>query len=185
MTENQIVQGLIKGNDEAVEALINTYGDKLLRTALAITGDRATAEEAVQDTLLQVCRKISSYKGDSSLLTWIFRININIAKNKLRSSWFKKVSLHDPGEALFTNLPFKDQGPEENLLTQERHNEVLECLKILPLKYREVVVLFYIQELTTAELSSILNQSAGTIKSKLSRGRILLKQKLEERGFSF
>ena len=177
-SEEEIIAGLEKGEERAVEITIDRYGDRMFRTALAITGDTREAEEVVQDAFLQVCRKIRSFKQQSSLQTWIYRITVNLAKNRLRSFWFKKVAPWTDSEK---NLLAADDGldPEETLLRREKHKEVLDCLKRLPLKYREALALFYLEELSITEIAQVLQQPAGTVKSKIFRARSLLEKELK------
>lgn len=100
--ESDIIAGLKKGNNEAVEALINCYGSRMHRISFGITGDLQLAEEVVQDSLLQVCRKIHTFKEESLLQTWIFRITVNMAKNRLRSGWIRRISA--TGDAALNEL---------------------------------------------------------------------------------
>jgi len=178
LTETEIISGLKTGKDEAVEAVLNIFGDRLLRAALAITGDLQTAEEVVQDTLLQVCRKIHSFQEQSALQTWIFRIAVNLAKNKVRGSWFRRVI--PTKEKELNQLPDnRNSSPEVETVDRESREEVLRCLQSLPVKYREVLVLYYLEDLNIREICAVLEQPEGTVKSKLSRGRALIKTKME------
>ena len=176
--EAEITEGLKRGDGVAVEAAVNCFGDRLLRTALAITGDQQVAEEVVQDTFLQMCRKIHSFKGQSSLQTWIFRIAVNLARNRLRGGWFRRVVAW--GEIDLNQLPAPPGGsPEAEAVARESREEVLGCLQALPAKYREVLVLYYLEELSVGDIGQVLEQPEGTVKSKLSRGRALLKAEIE------
>jgi len=178
LTENEIIAGLKNGKDVALEAVLNIYGDRLLRAALAITGDLQSAEEVVQDTLLQVCRKVHSFQEQSTLQTWIFRIAVNLAKNKVRGNWFRRITpLKDNELNHLTN--YRESSPEVQTVNRENREEVLRCLQRLPVKYREVLVLYYLEDLNIREICAVLEQPEGTVKSKLSRGRALLKAKME------
>lgn len=178
LTETEIISGLKTGKDEAVEAVLNIFGDRLLRAALAITGDLQTAEEVVQDTLLQVCRKIHSLQEQSALQTWIFRIAVNLAKNRVRGGWFRRVTPLKERE-LNHLTDYRDSSPEVQTVNRESREEVLRSLQRLPVKYREVLVLYYLEDLNIREICEVLEQPEGTVKSKLSRGRALMKAKME------
>ncbi len=184
LSEKELIAGLKENREESVTALINLYGDRLLRVAAGITGDRQLAEEVVQDTFLTVCRKISSFREEASLGTWLFRITANLAKNKIRGGWLKRVTALDDHRAGLLGVPPEDW-PEEAAIRREKSEEVNSCLKRLPAGYRDVLALYYLEELSVREVSSILRQPEGTVKSKLSRGRTLLRAELERRGVAF
>ena len=183
--EAEIIRGLINGDETAIELIIGHLGSRLLRSATAITGDIHIAEEVVQDTFIQVIRKINTFQEGSSLESWVFRIAMNLAKNRLRGWWFHKVSTGiTEGQSIVTynNASFS---PEGSIITSETRQEVMSCLQHLPMKYREVIVLYYLEDLSINQISSVLNQPEGTIKSKLSRARKLLKAEIEGRGLVF
>lgn len=178
--ETQVIQGLINEDTEAIEAFIESYSDPLLRVATAITGDVPLAEEVVQDTFLQVCRKIKSFQGNAAFKTWVYRIAVNTAKNRLRGKWLRKMSSWNVELESVTTA--NTSNPEEWTLRKEMHQELLECLRELPVKYRSVVVLYYLEQLKVQELCQILNKPEGTIKSQLSRGRTLLQDIMIRKG---
>jgi RNA polymerase sigma-70 factor (ECF subfamily) len=183
--EALIIERLLKNEETAVSEIVNLYGDRMFRTAFAITGDIQTAEEVVQDTFLQVCRKIVSFRQQSTLQTWLYRITVNLAKNSLRNRWFKKVTTM--GEEI-TQVPVtnsSETNPEMAAIQEENRREVINCLQELSEKYRAVLVLFYLEELSIKEICEILKQPEGTIKSKLSRGKTLLKKELVKREVFF
>jgi RNA polymerase sigma-70 factor (ECF subfamily) len=182
--EAGIIAGLKNGDEEAVEALIKFYGDGMLRTALAITGDIQVAEEVVQDAFLQVCLKIHSFRQQSFLQTWIFRITINLARNRLRNWWFRRVIDQDGfREDLVVNSV--ETNPEAIAIRRENQQRVIDCLQEMPIKYREVLVLYYLEELSLAEICRVLKQPEGTVKSKLFRARALLKTKIQAKGVDY
>ena len=178
LTETEIIAGLKTGKNEAAEAVLNIFGDRLLRAALAITGDLQIAEEVVQDTLLQVCRKIHSFQEQSSLQTWVFRVAVNLAKNRVRGGWFRRVTALKERE-LNHLTDCRESSPEVQTINRESREEVLKCLRRLPVKYREALVLYYLEDLNIREICAVLEQPEGTIKSKLSRGRALMKAEME------
>lgn len=179
-TEADIVVNLKKGDETAINFIIENYSDSLLRSAYGITGDLQVAEEVVQDTFLKVCRNINTFHGDSLLRTWVFRIMVNTAKNRMRGGWIRRVTpWGDCGENLLQASA--GDSPEEMTIQRENRNEVVACLKLLSQKYREVLVLYYIEDLKVQEICDILNESQGTVKSKLSRGREKLRALLDER----
>ncbi len=181
-SEAEIVVGLKNTEEWAVDAVIFLYGDRLFRSAVAITGDWQLAEEVVQDTFIQMSRKIHSFKQRSSLQTWMFSITINIAKNRIRSTWIRKVSTWGDSEEGYLSGDSNDSTPETEFIKKEQHNEIIHCLRELPQKYHAVMALYYLEDFTIKQISEILKEPEGTIKSKLSRGRNMLKDGLQVKG---
>lgn len=178
--EKQLLEGITKGDAEAIETLVISFSDPLLRVTTAITGDVSLAEEVVQDVFLQVCDKIESFQGNATFKTWVYRIAVNTAKNRLRNRWARKVSC-------WNEISEKAKGantdsPEELVLRKENQKELLECLEILPVYYRSVLVLYYLEQLKITEIGQILKKPEGTIKSQLARGRKLLKDIMITKG---
>lgn len=178
MDEHSIIKGIRNAEDWAVEAVVDLYGDRLARSAYMVCGDRYLAEEAVQDAFLTLCRRIKTFRGDSSLYTWLYRVTVNHAKNKTRNHWFKKVLPRE--EAEFEETP-DYRTPEQSVVESEAMDEVRRSLSSLPLIYRQVIDLYYIQELRVREIADMLKVSEGTIKSRLSRARERLGKILGER----
>lgn len=173
MGDKKLIKNLKKGKEEAYYELINLYGNKLLRTCFLMTRDEREAEDIVQETFLRVFKYIDTFKGDSSIYTWIYRIAQNIAKDKLSSR--------------ILTFPYEDieEGFEntEEILINKIDREILrEKLNNLNFIYKQVLVLFYFNGFSIKEISEILQEKEGTIKSKLSRGRRLLKESLERGG---
>lgn len=178
--EKQLLEGITKGDAEAIETLVISFSDPLLRVTTAITGDVSLAEEVVQDVFLQVCDKIESFQGNATFKTWVYRIAVNTAKNRLRNRWARKVSCWNEisEKAKVANT----DSPEELVLRKENQKELLECLEILPVYYRSVLVLYYLEQLKITEIGQILKKPEGTIKSQLARGRKLLKDIMITKG---
>jgi RNA polymerase sigma-70 factor, ECF subfamily len=166
--------------DEAVELLMNEYGERIKRLVFTYIKDYSLTEDLTQEIFLTVYLKLDTFAGRSSLKTWVYTIAINRCKDYLRSWHFRKMS--------YTNnlLDFigTNKGPESNLLAQSDRFELASEILKLPIKYREVIILFYYKEFSIREIAELLNISEGTIKVRLHRGREKLKMGLEilERG---
>ena len=180
-SEYELITELKKGNEWAVEKLVDLYGDRLLRVALVICGDMQWSEEIVQDTMLKACQNIHTFQGRASLSTWLFRIAVNLAKNKLRSNSLKKVVPWDESKIDLVTSG-KEHQPDSILMQKEQEKAILASLQLLPLKYREVLTLYYLEDLSVKEISMVHKEPQGTIKSKMSRGRNLLKEILIKGG---
>lgn len=173
MGDKELIKGLKKGKEESYYELINTYGNQLLKTCFLMIKDEREAEDIVQETFIRVFKYIKGFKGYSSLYTWIYRISQNVLKDRMKSREIE--------------LPYEDyhmdpDNPEE-LTINKIDREVLRGeLDKLSFIYKQVIVLFYFEDKSIKEISEILEEKEGTIKSKLSRGRSLLKLALEKGG---
>jgi RNA polymerase sigma-70 factor (ECF subfamily) len=171
LSEKKLIKHLKKGSEKAYIQLIELYGDQLFRTCYLILKDKEDAEDVVQETLIRVLKNIESFKENSKLYTWIYQIALNLSRDILR----KKVD--------FSSLEDEWVGEEDPQIDIEKKidAEVLKkSLKELSPIYNEVLVLFYLQEFSIKEISEMLKLSEGTIKSRLSRGRTILKTELQK-----
>lgn len=173
MGEKDLIKGLKRGKEEAYYRLINTYGDKLLRTCFLVTKDEKLAEDIVQETFIRVFKYIKDFKGNSSLYTWIYRISQNVLKDKVGSKII---------EVPYEDFHIDGDNPEELTISKIDREVLRRELDKLGFIYKQVLVLFYFEDRSIKEISEILEEKEGTVKSKLSRGRVLLKKALEKGG---
>lgn len=160
-----------------IETLIREYGNDVLRTAYMYVKDSHLAEDIFQDVFIKVNQKLDTFKGNSSIKTWIIRITINTCKDYLKSAWNRRV------------VPISEY--EENTLSStedfaavekaEESKMIRDLIMDLPEKYKDVVLLVYYQEMTISEVASVLRIPEGTAKSRLSRAKDKLKICLEGR----
>jgi RNA polymerase sigma factor (sigma-70 family) len=150
--------------DETVVHALKTYGNTIIRLAYSYLHNLSDAEDILQDTLLSLIKNKPVFSSQEHEKAWLMRVAINLCKNKLKSSWFHTVEIPE-------NL-------ESEGITEEE-SEVLHAVCKLPLKYREVVHLFYYEGYSTLEISSLLQKKEATIRSLLHRSRKMLKKALK------
>ena len=155
----------IKINEELYKKLVTQYGNSILRMCYMYLKDYQLAEDVTQETFLQVWNKYETFENKSSEKTWITRIAINRCKNCMRASWFKRISIEELPE-IFEN--------DSSEMILNKGTISLKIMK-LPQKYREVILLYYYQELSVKEISAVLNQKETTILQRLKRARECLK----------
>lgn len=160
----------IKINEELFKKLVTQYGNSILRMCYMYLKDYQLAEDVTQETFLQVWNKYETFENKSSEKTWITRIAINRCKNCMRASWFKRISIEELSE-IFEN--------DSSEMILNKGTISLKIMK-LPQKYREVILLYYYQELSVKEISAVLNQKETTILQRLKRARECLKPRLQE-----
>jgi RNA polymerase sigma-70 factor (ECF subfamily) len=167
--------------------LFDRYHSLVFHLVYRVLGDREEALDVCQEVFLTVYRKLSRFRGDSSLKTWIYRIAVNRASNRCR--WWNRhrrrgtVSLEEhlsrEGRGgLVERLESGEISPEESLLKREERNQLERSLAKLPVKQRVALVLRDIEGLPYEQISVLLEISPGTVKSRIARGREELKRLL-------
>jgi RNA polymerase sigma-70 factor, ECF subfamily len=185
--DRRLIARLQAREEAAVHELAERYGPRIYQLALRQMKNPEDAEEVTQDVLLKVYRKIGAFRGDSALSSWIYRITFNTAMSRLRTSKPERAAQHRErmreGEE---NSPRANREPadwasmpDEELLRAQLRRAVMAAIQDLPEIYRAPVVLRDIEGLTTEEASTRLHVKDQTLKSRLHRGRLLLRSRLQ------
>jgi len=183
-----LVQALRQGEPAAAEQLVNTYGDRVYRLAIRITGLNEDAEEVAQDALWTAARKIDMFKGDAAFGSWLYRITANAAYQKLRA---RKGRQHElPWEQLLPALdeegrhfePMDDWSPrvDEHALQGELREVLTTAIESLPPDYRTAFVMHDMEGLSDPEITATLGISLPAVKSRVHRSRLFLRQRLAD-----
>ena len=151
-------------NADDFEKLIQQNGDTMLRTASAILGDAQEAEDVVQETFIKYLEKQPVFEGHEHAKAWLLRVTINSCRSRLRSPWRR---LRAP---LLETYPAPE--PQQRV--------AVEVVLALPPKERAVVHLHYYEGYKTAEIAALTGEPEGTVRSRLSRARVRLKDMLKE-----
>lgn len=187
------IERLRAGEEAAFDRLVEERSGDIYALLYRLTQDPEEARDLTQETFLQAFRNIAHFRGDADLRTWLYRIAVNQARNRWR--WWKRrrrdvtVSLDQSGSSngddanstpLSARLSDKEaRNPEQLALAREREQVLTVALRALSRAYREVVVLRDIEGLSYEEVATALEISVGTVKSRLSRGRLELRRRLE------
>lgn len=163
--------------DYDIETIMRQYGNDVLRTAYMYVRDYHTAEDIFQDVFLKVNQKLGTFRGESSIKTWIIRITVNTCKDYLKSAYHRKVVpiLEFREDAIIS----KDEYDEVE--KRDQHQLIRESIMNMPDKYKDVLVCVYYHEMSIVEAAKTLNIAVGTAKSRLSRGKDSLRKSLERR----
>ncbi len=180
----RLTEALRAGEEQAYEDLLTRFQQPVYTLALRLLNDQAEACDVVQEVFLKVFRNIRSFRGQSTLKTWIYRITVNEAHNARR--WFfrhrrREVELdHTPeeGRNWKETIPDHSRSPFEEALDGEQHLMIEAALDRINPIFREAVVLRDITDLSYEEIAEILNVSLGTVKSRILRGREALRDEL-------
>jgi len=160
-------------NNDIIENLISLYGNDVLRIATAYTRSSTISEDIFQEVFIKVARNIDKFENRSTEKTWIIRITINTCKDFLKSSWNKKVILLENIRANGANHS------EDTILKNEKNSIIIQEILKLPEKYKEVILLYYYQDLLTADIAKILNIKEASVRTRLKRAREIIKDKLK------
>ncbi|MSO56591.1 MAG: sigma-70 family RNA polymerase sigma factor [Acidobacteria bacterium] len=175
----------LKGHDPtAVEDLSASYGAKIYQQAFRYLKNREDADEVKQDVLLKVYQKIDAFRGDAALSSWIYRITFNAAMSRLREfkqniPYAPETKREDEGHRP-QRREVVDWSPlaDEEVFRGELCETLVHALQGLPLLYRAPVLLRDVQGLSTEEASAVLHVKTQTLKSRLHRGRLMLREQL-------
>ncbi|HEY7441049.1 MAG TPA: sigma-70 family RNA polymerase sigma factor [Vicinamibacterales bacterium] len=186
--EQELVTRLRNREQDAVSDLASTYGSKVYQLALRYLKNHEDAEEVTQDVLLKVSQRIDAFRGDAALSSWIYRITFNSAMSKLRSGRAARQAAvdeaaRDGGSVRpAAHLEIADPSPlaDEEVLHGELRAALAKALRQLPVLYRTPIFLRDIVGLSTEEASAVLRVKGQTLKSRLHRGRLILRDQLAD-----
>lgn len=171
---------------QAFDELMARYESRVYNIAYRLLGDTEDAYDIAQETFLRVYRALSRFRGHSTLHTWIHRIVVNLCldeiKKKRRRPNLVQETWPDEEEAtgsLIERLPDETADPEAWTLSRERQLIVRQAIASLPPHHRAVLVLFDLEGMAYQEIAEVLKINIGTVKSRLNRARLALKEKLE------
>jgi RNA polymerase sigma-70 factor (ECF subfamily) len=189
-TERTLIERLRTQDETAVTELAANYGPKIYQLAFRYMKNREDAEEVAQDVLLKVYQKIELFRGDAALSSWIYRITFNTAMSRLRNGKFTRPAEiseheigshdHEDGTHRAFDAPDWSSLADEAFMRRQMRERLAEAMQDLPEIYRTPIVLRDIQGLSTEEASRVLNVKTQTLKSRLHRGRLILRERLAE-----
>jgi len=187
-TDGQFLERLRRREAAAFEQLVAERSSDVYALLYRLTTDAEEARDLTQETFLRAYQSVSRFRGEADLKTWIYRIAVNQARNRWR--WWRRrrrdvtVSLDATGERgeqpLAASLRNEDAvDPEAETFAYERENGLREELLSLRRAYREAVILRDVEGLSYEEVAATLQINIGTVKSRIARGRLELRRKLE------
>lgn len=185
MTGNERLRGdpesfvarLKAGDESAYEQLVTEFQERIYRVAWRVVRDDDLAEDVAQETFIKVFRHIRRFEGRSSLYTWIYRITVNIALNKLKRDRFRRmVPLGD----IVRRDPRGSSDPSRRALDSELAERIDEAVSSLPEKQRAVFVLKFYEGLSHKEIAGIVGSSVGTSKANYFHAIRRLRKELED-----
>ena len=191
--DSALIAGLRAGDECAYEILIQRFEQPVYNLVSRLVDDPGDAADVAQEVFLKVFRNVGNFRGDSSLKTWIYRISVNEARNHRR--WFSRhrrqevgldsdsgeAGIHGQARNYEDSLADPGRSPFETMADHETQELIEQALSQVNPKFRAAVVLRDIEDLSYEEISSVLDVSLGTVKSRILRGREALRKNLAGR----
>jgi RNA polymerase sigma-70 factor (ECF subfamily) len=189
--QDDLLERLKRGDEQAMVELAETYSSKIYQLAFRYLRNKEDAEEVTQDVLFKVYRKVGAFRGDAALSSWIYRITFNAAMSRLRTAKYqraqeeeRKAAMDADGETVTS--PSRSEVADwsdladERVLRSQLRRRVFRAILALPAIYRAPVMLRDIQGMSTEEASAMLRVKDQTLKSRLHRGRLILRKQLAD-----
>ena len=167
----------IEDKEDLIDEIMNKYGQEVLQLVYSYVNNKEVAEDLTQDIFVKCYKSLHTYKGNSNLKTWLWRIAINHCKDYLKSWYNKKVIVTEDD---FTCMESQKESVEQTVIQNAEDRELASAVMNLPIKYREVIYLFYYEELSIKEIATVIEVKENTIKTRLKKAKELLKKGLEE-----
>jgi RNA polymerase sigma-70 factor, ECF subfamily len=178
------------GDERALGDLADAYSSRIYQLAFRYLRNKEDAEEVTQDVLYKVYRKAGAFRGDAALSSWIYRITFNAAMSRLRTASYQRSQDDDrratsnDGDEMTASAPADiadwTQMADEHVLRSQLRRRVFRAILALPAIYRAPVMLRDIQGMSTEEASAMLRVKDQTLKSRLHRGRLILRKQLAD-----
>ena len=170
---------------EALQQKINNYSSLLYRIAFLQLKNNQDAEDVVQETFYRLVKNRKEFETPEHEKAWLIKVTLNGCRKVWRSAWYRNTDIVPAGELPEGGLTAGRQGEtdgamEAGILEKERNREIMEAVLKLPRRYREVIHLFYFQQMSVKEIGAATGRKESTITSQLTRGRELLKKNLKE-----
>lgn len=156
---------------QVIERLLTEYGDAILRICYLYLKDYQLAEDALQETFIKAMKGYDNFMSRSSEKTWLSKIAINTCKNMMRTQWFKNVFLSGEDSVSIAAIDETSSWIEKS--------DVTTAIMNLPKNDKDVIILYYYQELSIKEISTIIGKSENTVNQRLFRARKKLKENLK------
>jgi RNA polymerase sigma-70 factor (ECF subfamily) len=180
--DRELVERWRRGELDAFASLVRRHQRRVFGLLLRMLGNREEAEDAAQDTFLNLHRHGHRFRFESRFSTFVYRVAVNAALNRRRSQGRRRARLDElaNGQAIGQALPSSPRGPEDAMGGGEVRARVQRCLQALPEALRAPVVLYDIDGLSYGEIAEILQIAEGTVKSRIHRARHALRKDLAD-----
>jgi len=179
MSEQEIIQDILKGDHSKFELFVVKYQTMVFRTAMGFVHNKEDAEDLTQDVFISAFQSIASFQGNSEFSTWLYRITVNTSINHLNRNKHSAF-LQFAGDLLqnFFSKESGDKNPHQQLEQSERDTAIRKAIDSLPEKQRTAFVLSKYDDLTQKEIAAIMQSTEGSVEQLLQRAKTNLQKKL-------
>ncbi|MCT2536101.1 RNA polymerase sigma factor SigW [Aquibacillus koreensis] len=178
----EIVKQVKKGDQSAFEDIVNFYQNKVYQICFRMVGNAHEAEDLAQEAFIRAYVNIHTFDDKRKFSTWLYRIATNLSIDRIRKKkpdYFLDAEVKGTdGLDMYSQLPAEQALPEEEVESLELQSYIQQEIMQLPTKYRSVIALRFVDELSLIEISEILNIPVGTVKTRIHRGREALRKRL-------
>lgn len=176
------IKQVLKGDQDAYAEVVEIYKDKIFQICYRMLGNRHEAEDIAQEAFLRAYVNINSFNINLKFSSWLYRIATNLCIDRIRKKkpdyYLDAEVAGTDGLTMYSQIPAETRLPEEDVESLELRETIQKEISKLPEKYRTVIVLKYIEELSLNEISEILDIPLGTVKTRIHRGREALRKQL-------
>ncbi|MFD2445617.1 sigma-70 family RNA polymerase sigma factor [Bacillus sp. CGMCC 1.16607] len=165
--------------EEFLEKIMVEHGNDVLYLAYSYVKDRSIAEDLAQEVFLSAYTHLDGFNWQSSIKTWLYRITVNRCKDYLKSWNYRSTILSN---VIDIAVGSREKDTEVLVIKKDEQAKLAELIFKLPLKYREVIYLFYFEEMSLNDMTLLLNQNVNTLKSRLKRAKEMLKKEITKGG---
>ena len=180
MDDLKIIESCLLGNTQMFSRLIDNYKNMVYNLAYRMSNNSQEAEDISQEAFLRAYQSLARFNPSYKFSTWLYQITLNIIRDKFKKKEIDYVSLDTPIETddseFYPQPADLTNNPEQIIAQKEDAQAIQEAIYSLPLKYREVIVLRHLQDLSYIEIANILKLPQGTVKVRLYRAREQLKK---------
>ncbi|MBU8878353.1 sigma-70 family RNA polymerase sigma factor [Bacillus sp. FJAT-29790] len=175
--ENLIAEGFsVHEKEEILNEMMDQYGQELLQLVYSYVKNYAIAEELTQEVFVKIYERLHTFKQQSSLRTWLWRITINHCKDYLKSWNYRKVLISDK---LAGESKTRKEAVEKEVIQKSEEELLSKAVLNLPVKYREVIYFHFFEEFSIREIETLTGVNQNTVKTRIKRAKDLLKKELE------
>lgn len=168
----------LENGAEAIDEIMIRYGQEILQLSFSYVKNKQIAEDLTQEIFVKCYKSLHTYSGNSKFRTWLWRIASNHCKDYLKS-WYNKNVFTTDYQPIYDSL--RSDSVEQTVIQEEQDDQLASAVMELPVNYREVIYLFYFEEMSIKEISVVTEVKENTIKTRLKRAKELLKERLEEK----
>ncbi len=186
MDDLKIIESCLLGNTQMFSQLIDKYKNMVYNLAYRMSNNNPQeAEDISQEAFLRAYQSLARFNPAYKFSTWLYQITLNIIRDRFKKKELNSISLDAPtktadAEEFYPQPVDLTTNPEEIITRREDSQKILQAIHSLPLKYREVIILRHLQDLSYTEIGNILKLSPGTVKARLYRAREQLKKILSD-----